>query len=71
MALGGGEDYELCFTAAPGSVEPLRRDFEQSFEIPLRCVGRIGHGDGVWWVDAEGHRRPMESRGFGHFRDAR
>jgi thiamine-monophosphate kinase len=71
MALGGGEDYELCFTAAPGTVEAMRRDFEQCFELPLRCVGRVGHGDGVWWVDPEGHRTPMDSRGFGHFHDPR
>ena len=67
MALGGGEDYELCFTAEPGSVEAVRRDFETRFELPLQCVGRVGPGDGVWWVDAEGHRTPMEGHGFQHF----
>ncbi len=67
MALGGGEDYELCFTAEPGSVEAVRRDFEVRFELPLQCVGRVGKGDGVWWVDAEGHRTPMEGHGFQHF----
>jgi thiamine-monophosphate kinase len=67
VALGGGEDYELCFTAEPGSVEGVRRDFENRFELPLHCVGRVGQGDGVWWVDAEGHRTPMEGHGFQHF----
>jgi thiamine-monophosphate kinase len=67
MALGGGEDYELCFTAAAGSVEPLCREFERRFDVSLRSVGRVGHGDGVWWVDAEGHRTPLRNRGFRHF----
>ncbi|MBD0321256.1 MAG: hypothetical protein ICV87_13025 [Gemmatimonadetes bacterium] len=67
MALGGGEDYELCFTAEAGSVEAVRRDFETRFGLPLQCVGRVGQGDGVWWVDAEGHRTPMEGHGFQHF----
>jgi thiamine-monophosphate kinase len=31
LALGGGEDYELCFTAPIGGVEPLRREFEARF----------------------------------------
>jgi hypothetical protein len=30
-------------------------------------VGRVGHGDGVWWVDPEGHRSPLRNRGFRHF----
>mgnify|MGYP006143555235 CR=1 FL=1 len=30
-ALGGGEDYELCFTAAAGTVQPLVDEFEGEF----------------------------------------
>lgn len=67
LALGGGEDYEICFTAAAGSVEPVRREFEARFDVPLHCVGRVGPGDGVWWVDAEGHRSPLDGLGFRHF----
>ncbi len=52
-------------------MEPLCREFERRFEVSLRSVGRVGHGDGVWWVDPEGHRRTMDSRGFGHFREQR
>lgn len=69
MALSGGEDYELCFTAPVGAVTPHLREFETTFGVPLTSVGRLGGGDGVWWVDAEGHRRPLEMRGYRHFEE--
>ena len=43
-ALGGGEDYELCFTAAVGAVEPHHAAFERAFGVRLSCVGRRGRG---------------------------
>jgi thiamine-monophosphate kinase len=66
-ALGGGEDYELCFTAPVGAVGPYHTAFERAFEVRLSCVGRAGGGDGVWYVDAEGHRRPTGVSGWQHF----
>jgi thiamine-monophosphate kinase len=67
LALTGGEDYELCFTAALGAVEPHVRAFEEAFGTRLTCVGRIGGGDGVWWTSAEGHRTPLGLDGYQHF----
>jgi thiamine-monophosphate kinase len=32
-ALHGGEDFELCFTASPGQIEPIQADFEQQFSL--------------------------------------
>ena len=69
LALSGGEDYELCFTAPQGRVEPHARDFERAFGVRLTCVGRVGGGDGVWLADAEGRRAPVRRGGFLHFRD--
>lgn len=66
-ALGGGEDYELCFAAPVGAVGPFHTAFERAFEVRLTCVGRAGGGDGVWFVDAEGHRRPTGIVGWQHF----
>ncbi|HYR08435.1 MAG TPA: thiamine-phosphate kinase [Longimicrobium sp.] len=66
-ALGGGEDYELCFAAAVGAVGPYHTAFERAFGVRLSCVGRAGGGDGVWFVDAEGHRRPTGVAGWQHF----
>ncbi|HEU4453562.1 MAG TPA: hypothetical protein VFR81_10915, partial [Longimicrobium sp.] len=67
LALTGGEDYELCFTAPVGAVTPHLREFDQAFGARLSCVGRLGGGDGVWWVDAEGHRSPLGLQGYQHF----
>jgi thiamine-monophosphate kinase len=67
LALTGGEDYELCFTAPLGAVEPHCREFEEVFQVRLTCVGRMGGGDGVWWTDAEGHRTPLGVTGYQHF----
>lgn len=67
LALAGGEDYELCFTAPAGRVEPQVNAFERTFGVRLSCVGRIGGGDGVWFVDAEGHRSPVGAKGWQHF----
>jgi thiamine-monophosphate kinase len=66
-ALGGGEDYELCFTAPVGTVIPYVDAFERLFRVPLSCVGRLGGGDGVWFVDSEGHRRPTGIAAWQHF----
>jgi len=67
LALSGGEDYELCFTAPIGLVEPHIDAFRAAFGIPLTCVGRVAGGDGVWWTDAEGNRRPLGVDGYQHF----
>jgi thiamine-monophosphate kinase len=66
-ALGGGEDYELCFAAAVGAAEPHVPAFERTFGVRLSCVGRLGRGDGVWFVDAEGRRTPTGIDGWQHF----
>lgn len=66
-ALGGGEDYELCFTAPVGTVEPHVAAFRRAFGIRLSCVGRLGGGDGVWFVDAEGRRSPPGIESWQHF----
>jgi thiamine-monophosphate kinase len=67
LALGGGEDYELCFTAPVGSVQPHEAAFRRAFGVRLSCVGRLGGGDGVWFVDAEGHRTSPGIDGWQHF----
>jgi thiamine-monophosphate kinase len=67
LALGGGEDYELCFTAPVGTVEGHEAAFRRTFGIRLSCVGRLGGGDGVWFVDAEGRRTSPGIDGWQHF----
>ena len=60
-ALTGGDDYRLCFTAAPQQVPVL-----QAFG-GLHCVGRIIEGAGVSVVDRNGVPCQITTDGFRHF----
>jgi thiamine-monophosphate kinase len=54
MAMGGGEDYQLLFTAP------------EEAGIDAFCIGRIG-GRGLRAVDEAGKMRNLEVRGYQHF----
>ncbi len=59
-ALRGGDDYELCFTAAADQREALHAVAE-SLRLPLTRIGRIVEGQGV---QCEGETGPG---GYQHF----
>ena len=65
LAAGGGEDYELCFTAAPGTANAVRDAFEEAFGLPLTRVGRVETGEGCVVVNGEGE--PMKVSGWQHW----
>ncbi len=69
LALGGGEDYELCFTSPPGALEEWVASFEDTFQIPLTRVGNVVEGEGrrVLMQTAQGEKRPIQGGGFSHF----
>ncbi len=65
--LAGGEDYELCFTAAPhrrAAIETLG----QSLSLPLTRIGMVtGHAAERRIVGLDGGDVLMPWRGFDHF----
>jgi thiamine-monophosphate kinase len=67
LALHGGEDYELLFTAPPGVRVP-----RQVAGVPLWEIGAIGprgrKGAQIRLEAADGKEVPLESRGWEHFR---
>lgn len=67
LALAGGDDYELAFTAAPtqrGQVEAAGR----ASGTPVTRVGRIDAEPGLRLVDGEGHVVALHGQpGFDHF----
>ena len=65
--LAGGDDYELCFTA-PGSKRGKIQMLSQELGIPLTRIGRIGEGEGLVVLDAEGKLVTLETNGYDHFR---
>lgn len=68
IAAGGGEDYELLFTAPSGHVERVRTAFERTFDVELTRVGDVVPGSGVAWIDRAGEPvDPPAPAGFDHF----
>jgi thiamine-monophosphate kinase len=68
LAATGGEDYELCFTAAPGTVEAVRAEFEARFGVALTRVGHVEEGSGAVILDAAG--RVLALEGFQHWKSS-
>ncbi|MGH7477688.1 MAG: thiamine-phosphate kinase, partial [Longimicrobiales bacterium] len=67
LALGGGEDYELCFTSEAGAVQPLVAGFATRFGLPLTRVGWVEEGAGVALRTDAGEIRPLDISGYRHF----
>lgn len=66
-ALGGGDDYELCFTAAPAQRAAIAAA-AQRVQVPVRRIGHIVAGDPQVVVhDDRGHPWSPPLRGFDHF----
>jgi thiamine-monophosphate kinase len=69
LALSGGDDYELCFTAAPGEIEPISNEFIDQFGIALSRIGEVQTGSGVRILDSHGQPIVLERAGYDHFGD--
>jgi len=66
FALGGGDDYELCFTASVDRADRLSADFARLGFGALR-IGRIVAEPGVRVRDAHGNTVETSRRGWQHF----
>ncbi len=67
LQASGGDDYELCVTAAPQLREQVLRAAELA-ETPMACIGRVVAGQGVDIRDASGASWQPTHAGFDHFR---
>jgi thiamine-monophosphate kinase len=63
-ALSDGEDFELLLAAEPGVATEL--EATQPLECGLTVIGRFVAEPGLWLVDHDGKRTPIEPRGFQH-----
>src|SRR6266702_2326195 len=62
LALNGGEDYELLFTA------PLSVRMPRSIAgVQLTRIGEVARGTAISITDSEGHKRPLKPAGWEHF----
>ena len=64
--LAGGDDYELAFTAAPGSREAVQQAGRNASTVVTR-VGQIETGPGVRLLDAKGIAIDKRFGSFDHF----
>lgn len=64
--LSGGDDYELCFTAAAVHHSMLL-DISTKLDLPLTCIGKIIAGNGCIVRDTAGNVINMEASGYDHF----
>ncbi len=67
LQLGGGDDYELCFTAPDAGASLLLNDLARSGCGATR-IGRIVAGSGVRVLDASGVDIDVDVAGWDHFR---
>jgi len=63
-ALGGGDDYELCFTAAQNKRRAIEA-LAQQLALPLSRIGTMQAGSGVICEDETS--RPIHANGYRHF----
>jgi thiamine-monophosphate kinase len=67
LALGGGDDYELCFASPAGAMDDRADEFERTFGTRVTRVGTIREGQGVTAIAADGTERPLDVHGWSHF----
>jgi len=65
LALAGGDDYELCFTAPQSSRAEVQA---LSGRLPLTRIGKIVAERGCIVHDMQGHPINIETEGYDHFR---
>jgi thiamine-monophosphate kinase len=65
MALSGGEDYELLFTASDGIISKVK----EAVSCPVTIIGEIVAGDEseITLLDGKGNLFQPQSRGWEHF----
>lgn len=65
LALHGGDDYELLFTASPKKVKGIPRSFGG---VPITAIGEITRSRAVVLADENGQEQLLPSRGWDPFR---
>ena len=63
----GGEEYELVLTVKPDAWEEAVEAAERA-SVELKRIGRATREPGLWLRGPDGKLRPLEARGWEHFR---
>ncbi len=68
IMLGGGDCYELCFTASPKRREQIQAT-ARLLEVPVSRIGAMTRGNALRVLDADGAVLPVGRGGYDHFAD--
>lgn len=66
LALTGGDDYELLFTAPPERQQAVEARFKE-IGCPVACIGSIEAESGLRVLEASGHGMKLTESGYRHF----
>jgi thiamine-monophosphate kinase len=67
LALGGGEDYELCFAGPADTCAALTDAFRERFGADLTRVGEAVPGEGLYARERpDAEPRPLRTGGYSH-----
>lgn len=65
LAVGGGEDYELCFTVSPAALGSVESALQHT-NTPFTCIGQMQAGEGVSF-ERNNQILDCNFKGFEHF----
>lgn len=69
LALHGGEDYELCFTAPQNYTEKIIAELKRKTGTRATIIGEIlDKKEGRWVMDEDGKQKPLKAKGWDHFK---
>ncbi len=66
LALNGGDDYELCFSAAADQHQAVIVAGQRS-QTQVTCIGRLSKGSGIHVQDHQGNLISVINQSFDHF----
>ena len=66
LALNGGDDYELCFSASADKHQAVI-DAGQRSQTQVTCIGRLDKGSGIEIQDQQGKLISAVNQSFDHF----
>lgn len=64
--LGGGDDYELCFTASSEAAHNIQA-IAKTLDLPLTRIGQVRAQAGLEVLDSSGQPMVVGRKGFDHF----
>ncbi len=65
-AVTGGDDYELCFTAAVDKKQAIQQ-LSKQLELPIHCIGKVTSGNGGVNCRLNGQPHQITEHGYQHF----